>query len=66
MFLIIIWLLGAAITLKADAMYSNQPTNWRGDWFAALCLWWLVAICICTSRHAVYNDGEYEKRKYLY
>ena len=64
--LIIVWVLGAAITLKADAMISNNPTNWREDWWLALLFWWLVAILICTDRHAVYTEGWYDKRTYHY
>ncbi len=63
--IVTIWLIGAAMTLKAEAMLSNQPTHW-GVWPLALVAWLPVAIIICSTKHSVYTERDYETKEYHY
>jgi len=50
---ITIWCVGAAITVKADAMISDCPTDWKGDLIVALFTWPVVAVLICREKHDI-------------
>ena len=62
-FIFIVWILAAAITLKADAIIMRRPTDY-GDWWLALLFWWLVAILILTDKHECYGNDH--KTEYHY
>ena len=63
--LLAVWIIGAAITLKAGAAIANQPTDYH-DWWLALMFWWLIAIQICASKHAVYTERPYKNLTFHY
>ena len=52
---IFIWLLGTVLSVKADAILSNEPTDWSGL-LPAVFLWPVRAIRICVMRHPVYEE----------
>jgi len=49
--LLIGWFIGAALTIKAEAIYCKQPSDY---WcIGALLFWWFIAILIITTKHEV-------------
>ena len=60
---ITIWCIGAAVTVKADAMLHNCPTDWKGDFIISLFTWPAVAVAICRTKH---NIGNGERPDYHY
>jgi len=51
--LIVIWILGACLCVKARAMLCNMKTNWY-DLLPALVFWPLAVVLICFQRHGIY------------
>ena len=64
-FLLILWVIGAVLCVKADAMQCNNPTEWSDVTLSLVC-WPIVAILICTTRHVVYVEGRYKDREYKF
>jgi len=61
----ILWLIAAALTVKADAMSVNIESDWWNlPW--SIVFWPFVAVLICFSKHAVYSEGRDEDREYRY
>jgi hypothetical protein len=64
--LLCLWIIGAAVTVKADAMLANYKTEWYENLVPSLFVWPLIAILICTTKHACYSEGRYDGREYHY
>jgi hypothetical protein len=64
-FFLVIWTIGAAISVKADAVTCNNPTVW-GDLPLALVCWPIVAVLICCSKHEVYRNIDWSKTESHY
>ena len=46
----VLWILGAALTAKANAMNCHCPTSF-GDFCIALVVWPGVAVMVCITKH---------------
>jgi hypothetical protein len=56
-FTIVLWILGAGLITKADAMNSRAPSDW-GDFCLALVAWPFVAVLVCTCKHNCAMPGD--------
>lgn len=61
---ITIWIVGAGITAKADAMLANCRTDWKGDFIVALFTWPVVAVSICRTKHDISDKGQHPNYHY--
>ncbi len=65
-FLIIIWIIGAVVTVKADAMLANDKSDWAFNLIASLFIWPVIAVLICCSKHEVCRGCYRQHREYHY
>ncbi len=61
---ITIWIIGAAIVAKADAMLGNIPTDWKGDFIISLFVWPVIAVLICREKHDCSEKGQHPDYHY--
>ncbi len=52
---ITVWIVGAALCAKADAILANIPTD-VGDFCLSLVIWPIVALLIVFTKHECYDD----------
>lgn len=64
--LVLIWIIGAVLCIKANATLIHSPTEYWADLPQAIVAWPIIAILICTTRHLSFTDGRYESREYHY
>lgn len=51
----VVWLLGALLTAKLDAVLSVQPSVYREKLLLALAVWPIVAVLLLTCKHKASN-----------
>jgi fucose permease len=62
---VIVWIIGAALTAKADAALASKPTSYRADFIVALFCWPVVAVLILRNRHHVrWHHGKEDTYRY--
>ncbi len=60
---ITIWCIGAALTVKADAVLVNVPTDWS-YFIVSLFVWPVVAVLICREKHDISDKGQHPDYHY--
>jgi hypothetical protein len=63
-FLIVIWIIGALISTKADAAVCNFKTEWSNVWIA-LFSWPIVATLILFDRRPIYGEDGHGNYKII-
>ncbi len=61
---ITVWIVGACLTAKADAMLCRCPTDWKGDLIVSLFIWPVVAVLICREKHDISIKDECPDYRY--
>ncbi len=61
----VVYVLGALLTLKMDAMWCNRETDWC-EWWCALIAWVPISIIMLRTKHAVHDCIDWSKTDYRY
>ncbi len=61
--LFLVWIIGSWLTAKADAVLTNQATEWENIVIGLFC-WPIIAVCICCSKHTIYFESRHREYHY--